>query len=229
MKLIIAMHSLSLILTASLCLTLMGCQSAEAPSGPSLEQVAESYVKLALAVGQHDPAYVDAYYGPEEWTQQAEAGKLSPEEIRTQTEELLSGLREPVTAETDELTAQRRRYLSRQLESLVARVEMLAGKQLSFDEESLALYDAVAPSHETDYYQSILDELERLLAEEGFAEGALIERYEAFREDFIVPAGRVAAVFETAIAACRERTATHIALPEGESFEVEYVTGQSWG
>ncbi len=29
--------------------------------------VAESYVKLVLALGQHDAAYVDAYYGPPEW------------------------------------------------------------------------------------------------------------------------------------------------------------------
>ena len=29
-----------------------------------MRQLAEAYVRLVLAVGRHDPAYVDAYYGP---------------------------------------------------------------------------------------------------------------------------------------------------------------------
>ncbi len=32
-----------------------------------IDQVAESYVRLVLAVGEHDADYVDAYYGPQEW------------------------------------------------------------------------------------------------------------------------------------------------------------------
>ena len=33
----------------------------------------ERYVKLVLALGQHDADYVDAYYGPPEWRKEAEA------------------------------------------------------------------------------------------------------------------------------------------------------------
>ena len=29
-----------------------------------MNEIAERYVKLVLATGQHDPAYVDSYYGP---------------------------------------------------------------------------------------------------------------------------------------------------------------------
>ena len=32
-----------------------------------MNALAERYVKLVLALGQHDPDYVDAYYGPPEW------------------------------------------------------------------------------------------------------------------------------------------------------------------
>ena len=38
-----------------------------------MNDIAERYVKLVLALGQHDADYVDAYYGPPEWKQQAEA------------------------------------------------------------------------------------------------------------------------------------------------------------
>src|SRR5436189_3264532 len=37
----------------------------------NLNEIAEAYVKLVLAMGQHDPDYVDAYYGPPEWKKQA--------------------------------------------------------------------------------------------------------------------------------------------------------------
>ena len=33
----------------------------------TLDDLAEQYVKLALAVGKHHPYYIDAYYGPSEW------------------------------------------------------------------------------------------------------------------------------------------------------------------
>ena len=43
--------------------------SAETPklSGGTMNAIAETYVKLVLAMGQHDADYVDAYYGPAEW------------------------------------------------------------------------------------------------------------------------------------------------------------------
>ena len=49
----------------------------------------------------------------------------------------------------------RRQYLDRQLSALEARVRMLKGERLSFDEESKALYDAVAPVHDTAHFQKI--------------------------------------------------------------------------
>ena len=30
----------------------------------STESIAEEYVRLALAIGQHLPGYIDAYFGP---------------------------------------------------------------------------------------------------------------------------------------------------------------------
>jgi hypothetical protein len=40
--------------------------SAEAPPGleAQLDPIAERYVRLALALGEHDEDYVDAYFGP---------------------------------------------------------------------------------------------------------------------------------------------------------------------
>src|SRR5262245_21754027 len=47
----------------------------------SMNPLAERYVKLVLALGQHDPDYVDAYYGPPEWRKDAETAKRPLAEI----------------------------------------------------------------------------------------------------------------------------------------------------
>jgi hypothetical protein len=101
---------------------------------------------------------------------------------------------------------------------------MLQGRRFPFDEESARLYDAKAPHHTEADFQAVLDELDAELP----GRGPLIDRYTAFRDRFVVPRDRLDRVFDAAIAACRSRTAAHIALPPGETFTVEYVTGKSW-
>ncbi len=107
---------------------------------------------------------------------------------------------------------------------MTARVDMLSGKRLSFDEESKALYDAVAPALDASHFQSVLDELEKVVP----GDGPLAARLEAFRQRFVIPRDQLDAVFRAAIDECRRRTSEHVELPPGESFEVEYVTGKSW-
>src|SRR4030095_11525577 len=60
------------------------------------------------------------------------------------------------------LVTLRHRYLTRQLEALRTRVAMLGGKRLTFDEESKALYDAVAPHHAAAEFDGVLAQLEQL-------------------------------------------------------------------
>jgi hypothetical protein len=121
----------------------------------------------------------------------------------------------------------RRHYLTRQLQALAARVEMLGGKRLSFDEESNALYDATAPVNTEEHFRAVREELGRALPGTG-GSATLLERYEAFRKDFTIPKEKVDSVFRAAVGECRERTRPHLELPPGESFTIEYVTGKTW-
>ena len=190
-----------------------------------MNELAERYVRLVLAVGQHDTDYVDAYYGPPEWRKDAEAQKLPLTEIASRASALaqeIDGAKPAVSA--DEMTQLRHQYLSRQLASLRTRVSMLTGTKLTFDEESRQLYDAVAPTHTEADFAKVLARLEQMLP----ARGPLIDRYDEFRKGFIIPKDRLDPVFKAAIDACRSRTLQHITLPPGESFTVEYVTDKSW-
>ena len=118
----------------------------------------------------------------------------------------------------------RHQYLERQLAALTARVRMLKGERLSFDDESRALYDAVAPTYPEAHFQEILDRLAKRFP----GTGPLVDRYEAFRRAFVIPPDKLDAVLQRAIQACRQRTIDHVRLPADERFTVQYVTNKSW-
>ena len=82
----------------------------------------------------------------------------------------------------------------------------------------------MAPTFPDTYFESTLKELAGLLP----GQGPLIERYDAWRMDFVIPSGKLGAVFDAAINECRTRTLAHVELPPEESFTVEYVTNKSW-
>ncbi|HEV8578369.1 MAG TPA: hypothetical protein VGX68_04745 [Thermoanaerobaculia bacterium] len=215
------------LLSLTTALLLAGCATrATAPTAGDhdpMNRIAESYAKLVLAVGQHDADYVDAYYGPPEWRTEAEARKRPLPEIRAEAETLIADLQaHPQSG--DEMVRLRYQYLVRQLQSMVSRIDMLAGKKLTFDEESQALYDAVAPHHDAAHFQRILDQLEKVVP----GDGPLSQRVEALRQQIVIPRDRLDAVFKAAIDECRRRTLQHVELPPGESFVVEYVTNKSW-
>lgn len=201
--------------------------TAQTPVDP-MRNVAERYVKLVLAAGQHDADYVDAFYGPAEWRKAAEAEKLTLAAVDQQAEALEKDLAAvpaaaPVPGDA-ELWALRRQYLARQMSALRARASMLQGKRLTFDEESRALYDAVAPTGTEAEFEAVLKQLAARLP----GDGSLIDRYDRFKQAFVIPAARVDRVFREAIRACRDRTMAHVELPATERFTVEYVTGKSW-
>ena len=58
----------------------------------TMNELAERYVRLVLAVGQHDADYVDAYYGPAEWRTEAEAQKLPLAEIASRASALAQAI-----------------------------------------------------------------------------------------------------------------------------------------
>ncbi|HEX6162416.1 MAG TPA: hypothetical protein VFZ31_03555, partial [Vicinamibacterales bacterium] len=129
-----------------------------------------------------------------------------------------------VAEPSDEMDKLRWHYLRRQLSALAARIRMLQGERMSFDEESKALYDAVAPTLPESHFQKILDQLEKQFP----GSGPVGARYEKFRGQFVIPREKLDSVFQAAIKGCRERTVRHVTLPASERFTVEYVTNKSW-
>jgi hypothetical protein len=197
------------------------------PAADPWQGLAARYVKLVLAIGQHDADYVDAYYGPPEWRAEAERDKAPLATLNAGAATLegeVAAAAAPAAGADTAVWTLRRQYLTRQLSAMRARLAMLQGKRFTFDEESRALYDAVAPTHTEAEFDAVLNQLSDTLP----GEGTLIERYDRYKQGFVIPAGRLDRVFQEAIRACRERTVKFVELPQTERFTVEYVTGKTW-
>jgi hypothetical protein len=187
-----------------------------------MNTIAERYVRLVLLVGQHDQDFVDAYYGDPAWKPTGAPQDL--DDLARRASALRVELHAIPVPRGDELLELRHAYLDKQLGAVEARLAMLRGEHLSFDEEAVRLYGVAPPCKTAADFQPALDELDRLLP----GHGSLIHRYAAFRTQYIIPTGKLDAVFRAAIDDCRVRTLAHLALPAGESFRVEYVTGKPW-
>src|SRR5947209_969345 len=196
---------------------------ARGPADP-MNAVAEKYARLVLALGQHDPDYVDAFYGPAEWKTVAEREKKPLDLIGTEAAELLklmvdrtatarplvdsrSGAKTShsdaattptnksgsdmdccaVGTEDGDLPRLRREYLQKQISSLAARVRMLKGEKLKFDDESRALYDAVAPTFSDSHFEQIIAQLESKIPGASRTGSSLWQRYEEWRKPFVIP------------------------------------------
>jgi hypothetical protein len=190
-----------------------------------LDTIAESYVRLVLAVGQHDSMYVDAYYGPKEWLAQTRAERKPLEEIRGSAVSLEAALDSLDSTGAEEILQLRHEYLKKQLSALIARVEVLGGKKLTFDEEAKAYYDVTPPAFPESHFQTIIAELDSVVP----GSGPLSARITEFRKQFIISSDKLDTVFQTAIRECRSRTVKHITLPANESFKLEFVHNKPWG
>jgi hypothetical protein len=203
-----------------------GCgQEATVSDVDQLDAIAEQYVRLALALGEHDSDYVDAYFGPPEWREQARAEQSGLAEIVAAADTQVAALESLALVDAEFLLELRQDYLLSHLRSLATVARMRDGLTLSYDDESRLVYGFVAPSFPQEHYGGVLEQLNELLP----GEGPTHERYLSFRQQFRIPDDRVRDVVRAGLDECRRRTSTHMSLPEGENFSLEFVTGQPWG
>ncbi len=189
----------------------------------TMNELAREYVRVVLALGVHDPDAVDAYYGPADLQADVKARAAPIEDVRRDASHLSARLDTmPAPASAD--GAWRLGVLRAQARALAMRATMQSGARVQFDDESAALYDAVAPTHEAAHFDGLLRDLEHVLP----GDGPLTERYERFRAAFVIPPEKLDAVFRAAVHECRARTVAHVPLPQEEQFTLEYVTDKPW-
>ncbi len=199
-------------------LLLVPALSAAAPER-ALHRLAQDYVQLVLAVGRHDPSFVDAYYGPALWKRQAAAGRPRPlPELRKRAERLLAQVRRAPASS-------RRTFLEKQLVATEAFLGRLTGASFTLAEEARALYDIDLPEVAPEALAEARRRVEALVP----GDGSLEARVQAFQARFHIPAERLPRVCEAALQETRRRTAALVELPKGERFRLEFVKDKPWG
>ena len=127
-------------------------------------------------------------------------------------------------ARLEPMEQRRRAFLLAQLKAAETRLRMIRGEKLSFADEAEGLFGVRPQLLELSAYDPVLARIERLVP--GL--GSLADRVDAFQNRFTIPKERLQPVFDAAIAECKRRTMQQIALPPGEKFTMEFVTGKSW-
>lgn len=212
-------------------LTLVGCsmqpKMITLPRQMTIEQIADAYVHVALSMDVRDPGYVDGYYGPPEWRDQAKAENKSLLAIQNVVAKLNMDLpRAPSEHPLDDQTLEiRRNYLRNQIGSLWARTRMLDGWKPSFEEEAEAIYDVQLPDMP---FTEVEAPAQRVISMLSSGSGEPWKRYNDYINSFTIPADKLDAVMRFAITSARDKTIEHIQLPPGEQIDLAYVTGQPW-
>ncbi|MEO8679831.1 MAG: hypothetical protein ABI665_12335 [Vicinamibacterales bacterium] len=187
--------------------------SCRAAATPSLDDLAERYVRLTLRLAQHNPDLVDDWRGPQEW-------KPGPREPVAATVGQIDVLREDIAKVRTEANRARLDYLVRQLEALTVAGIRLSGGSTTFEDE-------VSPRPGTRIDAPAMARARQTLGTLLPGTSPLAARYAAYRAGLAVPAARVEPVMRAALAACRDAS-REMRLPADERVDLVFGHGSQW-
>lgn len=210
-----------------LLLVAFGCtqnQGSKPSAHTELNVIAIEYVRLGLDIGQYDPAFVDAYYGPDSLKPTGTPNKVFPKDsLLKAVDNLVSKLAVFDTVSNDTVK-NRALWIKGQLRAFSRRIRIVSGEFGTFEEETKDLYGVTVPVNDEAHFKSIVSSLDKHLP----GKGNVIDRFQNLANRFIIPKEKLDTVFKAAIAEARKRTLAHVELPPGEDFKLEYVTDKSW-
>jgi len=223
------------------------CRS-QPPAAARLDEAAETFVRLGLALAERDPDSLDLYAGPPEWRTAAARSDATLDDIHDRARALaeriettddhrrdrgdrkenffqraLRGLRF-TSSPNRSADAGRADHLLQQIRALGTRIDILKGARPRFDDESRLLFGTAVAPPDPARITAVRDELDRRLA----GRGSLRARYAAYQRAFLVPESRRAAVVERALVECRRRTRDHLVLPAAEQLTIAWVSNTPW-
>ena len=181
--------------------------------------LAERYVTLAFRVGKHEPELVENYYGPPDAVAAVEAEEpLEPARLVDEARSLLDDL------ERSDLEPQRRAWIAGQTRALLTIARRLDGEHFSYADEVEGTFGIRPHWHD----ESEFEGAHALLDEALPGSGDVRARYARWFEQTVVPPDRLLRALESVTEELRARSAEIVGLPEGETIELELVSGERW-
>lgn len=193
------------------------------PHSDSMDQVAEDYIRLGLALREHDsqPSY---YIGPPEIQQQVKQNLLSLDVITTELDRLQGRVGALPTPHSP-LDRQRLEAMQERLLAMRVRLGIIRGKPpASFDDEVEQMYGVRIKRWTEAEFTQLIDQLEELIP----GEGELSQRIEQFRNLFVIPVDKLEAVMGAALEECRQQTRARLTFIGPEQTQLQLVTDKPW-
>lgn len=184
--------------------------------------ISRAYVRLAHQIEQHQPGYIDSYYGPKDWIY---GPKDSVEEIKILPLIDLKHRADELASEVQRLRDETRRtFLTAQVRAMQTTIALLQGEKIPYADEVYLLYD-IEPQHVP---ESRFDEAIAKLGQILPGSGEIAAREQAFRKTFEIPADRLPLLLKPIMLELAYRTRRLFKLPPGESFDIQYVDNEPW-
>ena len=190
----------------------------------SLDDFSKNYLRMALAIDQHFPGFVDAYYGPEEIKAEVEAqGQQAPQALLDELAELATAV------PTDD--PHRQTYLEAHLRAMDCVLQMVNGETFDYLDEVNRIYDIAPQKIDEETFLAAHKELDTLLPGSGNINERIAER----RKRYELETAQILPLLELARNETQKRTAVYLeqqdlpSLPSGEDVELKLASDQPWG
>jgi hypothetical protein len=187
--------------------------------GTRLDELADQYVRLVLAVERHDRNFIDCYFGPPAWRLEARRARPRP------LPQLLRQARALLDAVRAEPASERREFLERQIVAVESSLRRLSGERLAWRELLSSQLDAEPVPFRASENRVLLDRLATILP----GRGRIADRLGRFYHRCTIRPGRLRAVALDCLQLLRARTDACFALPPKESIRLRLVRGKPWG
>ncbi|MEZ4532902.1 MAG: hypothetical protein R2855_18050 [Thermomicrobiales bacterium] len=185
----------------------------------TIDTFGTDYLRIAFGIERHFPGFIDAYVGPDELKAAAEMEPMPS----------LAALHQQVRALHEQLPSQgypanRQQYLDKQLTAIDMVVRTLQGDVVPYRDEVAACFDIDIAMEPESTFAAAIAELEEIVP----GRGPLLERTNAWRDQYIVDNATARAGFDLILNETRNRTLDIVDLPAGEEIELAFVVDKPW-
>jgi hypothetical protein len=185
---------------------------------PPLDPVSADYVRLAFRMEPHIAGLIDAYSGPTDIRDAAQAEPATAADLVRDADALLERIA------IEDLALSRVDYLTAQAAALAILARTLAGEEIAYVDEVRQLFDIEAERVPDDAYAAAI----AMLAEALPGDGAVPERLQRWKRQFEITVDAAKIAIDQIMNEARSRASGLTALPDDESVEIAFVSDKPW-
>ncbi len=185
---------------------------------PQLDPVSADYVRLAFRMEPHIAGLIDAYSGPTDIRDAAQAEPATAADLVRDADALLERIA------IEDLALSRVDYLTAQAAALATLARTLAGEEIAYVDEVRQLFDIEAERVPDDAYAAAI----AMLAEALPGDGAVPERLQRWKRQFEITVDAAKIAIDQIMNEARSRASGLTALPDDESVEIAFVSDKPW-